>query len=66
MQQDSGEESWFEEQCHRDINTQNEESEREYLRNRDSSLTQVWGAFQDSATAVAQLYRGMRKCLDKC
>jgi len=57
MQQDSSEESWLEEQCHREINAQHEEYEREYVRNRDNSLSSVWGAFQDSATAVAHLYR---------
>ncbi|KAL9908426.1 HUWE1-associated protein modifying stress responses-like [Glossina fuscipes fuscipes] len=57
MQQESGEDSWYEEQCHREINAQNDEIEREYVRHRDSSLSQVWSAFQDSATAVAHLYR---------
>jgi len=61
QQQDSsgGEESWLEEQCHREINGQNDEYEREFVRVRDNNLSTVWGAFQDSATAVAQLYRGM-------
>lgn len=53
-----GEESWLEEQCHREIHGQHDEYEREYVRQRDNNLSTVWGAFQDSATAVAQLYRG--------
>ncbi|XP_067639610.1 HUWE1-associated protein modifying stress responses [Eurosta solidaginis] len=57
MQQDCSEESWLEEQCHREINAQHEEYESEYVRHRDSTLSNVWGAFQDSATAVAHLYR---------
>ncbi|XP_034474547.1 UPF0472 protein C16orf72 homolog [Drosophila innubila] len=59
QQQESsgGEESWLEEQCHREINGQNDEYEREFVRERDNNLSTVWGAFQDSATAVAQLYR---------
>ncbi|ALC49148.1 CG4768 [Drosophila busckii] len=58
QQQESGsEESWLEEQCHREVNGQHEECEREYVRQRDNNLSTVWGAFQDSATAVAQLYR---------
>ncbi|XP_037937662.1 UPF0472 protein C16orf72 homolog [Teleopsis dalmanni] len=57
MQQESSEESWLEEQCHREINAQHDENEREYVRHRDSSLGTVWGAFQESATAVAHLYR---------
>ncbi|XP_014099910.1 HUWE1-associated protein modifying stress responses isoform X2 [Bactrocera oleae] len=57
MQQDCSEESWLEEQCHREINAQHDEHERDYVRNRDSALSNVWGAFQDSATAVAHLYR---------
>uniref|UniRef100_A0A1A9Z6X1 Uncharacterized protein n=1 Tax=Glossina pallidipes TaxID=7398 RepID=A0A1A9Z6X1_GLOPL len=57
MQQESGEDRWYEEQCHREINAQNDEIEREYVRQRDSSLCQVRSAFHDSATAVAHLYR---------
>ncbi|XP_068141183.1 HUWE1-associated protein modifying stress responses [Drosophila tropicalis] len=59
QQQDSsgGEESWLEEQYHREIDGQHDEHEREYARQRDNNLSTVWGAFQDSATAVAQLYR---------
>ncbi|EDW46189.1 UPF0472 protein C16orf72 homolog [Drosophila sechellia] len=52
-----GEESWLEEQCHREIHGQHDEYEREFVRQRDNNLGTVWGAFQDSATAVAQLYR---------
>lgn len=63
MQQDCSEESWLEEQCHREINAQHDEHERDYVRNRDSALSNVWGAFQDSATAVAHLYRGGLKHL---
>lgn len=63
MQQESNsDESWFEDQCCRDISTQNDEHQQEYERQRDSSLSQVWGAFQDSATAVAHLYRGKSTC----
>ncbi|XP_030382200.1 UPF0472 protein C16orf72 homolog [Scaptodrosophila lebanonensis] len=57
QQQESSEESWLEEQCHREINGQHDEHEREYVRQRDNSLGTAWGAFQDTATAVAQLYR---------
>ncbi|XP_023161419.1 uncharacterized protein LOC111593072 [Drosophila hydei] len=57
QQESGGEESWLEEQCHREINGQNDEYEREFVRQRDNYLSTVWGAFQDSATAVAQLYR---------
>lgn len=60
QQESGGEESWFEEQCHREISGQNDEYEREFVRQSDNNLSTVWGAFQDSATAVAQLYRG--KC----
>uniref|UniRef100_A0A1A9Z2K6 Uncharacterized protein n=1 Tax=Glossina pallidipes TaxID=7398 RepID=A0A1A9Z2K6_GLOPL len=49
--------TWYEERCHHEINAQNEEIEREYVQHRDSSLSQVWSAFQDSATAVAHPYR---------
>lgn len=58
QQESGGEESWLEEQCHSEINGQNDEYEREFVRERDNNLSTVWGAFQDSATAVAQLYRG--------
>ncbi|KAH8269923.1 hypothetical protein KR044_002605 [Drosophila immigrans] len=57
QQESGGEESWLEEQFLRDINGQNDEYEREFVRQRDNNLSTVWGAFQDSATAVAQLYR---------
>ncbi|EDV92386.1 UPF0472 protein C16orf72 homolog [Drosophila grimshawi] len=57
QQESGGEESWLEEQCHHEINGQNDEYEREFVRQRDNNLSTVWGAFQDSATAVAQLYR---------
>ncbi|XP_017869761.1 PREDICTED: UPF0472 protein C16orf72 homolog [Drosophila arizonae] len=57
QQESGGEESWFEEQCHREITGQNDEYEREFVRQSDNNLSTVWGAFQDSATAVAQLYR---------
>lgn len=62
MQQDSSEESFFEEQCHREINSQNDEAENDYGVQRDNALAQVWSAFQDSATAVAHLYRGEYYC----
>ncbi|KAH8411346.1 hypothetical protein KR215_002410 [Drosophila sulfurigaster] len=57
QQESGGEESWLEEQFLREINGQNDEYEREFVRQRDNNLSTVWGAFQDSATAVAQLYR---------
>ncbi|EDW30591.1 GL26764 [Drosophila persimilis] len=57
QQESGGEESWLEEQCHHEIDGQHDEFEREYVRQRDNNLGTVWGAFQDSATAVAQLYR---------
>ncbi|SPP88600.1 UPF0472 protein C16orf72 homolog isoform X1 [Drosophila guanche] len=57
QQESGGEESWLEEQCHNEIDGQHDEFEREYVRQRDNNLGTVWGAFQDSATAVAQLYR---------
>ncbi|KAH8387697.1 hypothetical protein KR093_008937 [Drosophila rubida] len=57
QQESGGEESWLEEQFLRDINSQNDEYEREFVRKREEYLSTVWGAFQDSATAVAQLYR---------
>lgn len=60
QQESGGEESWLEEQYHREIHGQQDEYEREYVRQRDNNLSTVYGAFQDSATAVAQLYRG--KC----
>jgi len=59
-----GEESWLEEQCHREIHGQHDEFEREFVRQRDNNLSTVWGAFQDSATAVAQLYRGKEGARD--
>lgn len=58
QQESGGEESWLEEQYHREIHGQQDEYEREYVRQRDNNLSTVYGAFQDSATAVAQLYRG--------
>lgn len=57
QQESGGEESWLEEQYHREIHGQQDEYEREYVRQRDNNLSTVYGAFQDSATAVAQLYR---------
>lgn len=56
MQQESNDDSWLEEQCIREMESQ-QDYEREYHRQRDNSISTVWGAFQDSATAVAQLYR---------
>lgn len=32
--------------------------ERQYLTERDDSIRNVWGSFQESATSIAQLYRG--------
>ncbi|XP_055913557.1 HUWE1-associated protein modifying stress responses [Eupeodes corollae] len=56
MQQEPNDETWLEEQCLRELEAQND-YERDYHRQRDNSISTVWGAFQDSATAVAQLYR---------
>lgn len=56
MQHESSDESWLEEQCLHELDAQHD-YEREYHRQRDNSISAVWGAFQDSATAVAQLYR---------
>lgn len=58
--QSESDELWltgWEQQCIESV--QNETDYEEVLNSQtDSVQRNVWGAFQDSATAVAQLYRG--------
>lgn len=56
MQNEGADESWLEEQCIEAINSQ-PDYERDYVQQRDTASRNVWSAFQDSATSVAQLYR---------
>lgn len=32
--------------------------EHQYAMERDASMRSMWGSFQESATSIAQLYRG--------
>lgn len=56
--QSEADESWLdlEEQCLEALNSE-PDYEREYGAQRDSAIRNVWGAFQDSATSIAHLYR---------
>ena len=40
------------------IENENDQSEIQFLTEREAHIRNVWTLFQDSATAVAQLYRG--------
>lgn len=61
MQSNENEEAWsiasIEEQCVEDIERQ-PNYEAQYLNERDSSIRSVFHHFQESATSIAQLYRG--------
>jgi hypothetical protein len=46
------------------IDNENDQSEIRFLSEREALVRNVWSLFQDSATAVAQLYRG--KCSLSC
>ncbi|CAD7090008.1 unnamed protein product [Hermetia illucens] len=52
----SDEESCFEEKCLEAINSQ-QDLEIEFVAQRDTAARNIWSAFQDSATSIAQLYR---------
>lgn len=34
--------------------------ERQYISEREHTMRNIWGSFQESATSIAQLYRGKR------
>lgn len=55
--QSENDESWVENQCLEALNSQ-PDFEKEYVAHRESTIRNVYSGFQDSATAIAQLYRG--------
>lgn len=59
------EDGWLtsmEEQYLQDIGAE-PDYERQYNTERESSMRNVWSSFQESATSIAQLYRGkLREC----
>lgn len=60
MNGEGGDESWlnsWEQQCADSIEEE-PDYEQSLLTESDSLHTKVWTSFQDSATAIAQLYRG--------
>lgn len=60
MNGENDEETWltnWEKQCTNAIQEQ-PDYEQQLMAECDSSHTRIWNSFQDSATAVAQLYRG--------
>lgn len=60
MNGDGDNEAWltgWEQQCADEIEEQ-PDYEQTFISETDSSHRKIWTAFQDSATAIAQLYRG--------
>lgn len=60
MNGDGDSESWlngWEQQCADEIEEQ-PDYEQSLITESDNSHRKIWTAFQDSATAIAQLYRG--------
>lgn len=69
MNGDGENESWltgWEQECADEIEEQ-PDYEQSFVTETDNSHRKIWTAFQDSATAIAQLYRGRsvitRNCL---
>lgn len=64
MQSNENDEAWsianIEEQCIGDIERQ-PNYEAQYLSERDTSIRNTFHHFQESATSIAQLYRGTDK-----
>lgn len=61
MNPEGGEENWlsnWEQECADSIENQ-PNYEQSTVTESNSAHTKIWSAFQGSATAVAQLYRGM-------
>lgn len=67
MQSNENDEAWsiasIEEQCIEDIERQ-PNYEAQYLSERDASIRNTFHHFQESATSIAQLYRGTDKCMN--
>lgn len=59
--QSENDESWVENQCLEALNSQ-PDFEKEYVAHRESTIRNVYSGFQDSATAIAQLYRDRTGC----
>lgn len=60
MNGDGDNETWltgWEQECADEIEEQ-PDYEQTFVSETDSSHRKIWTAFQDSATAIAQLYRG--------
>lgn len=60
MSGDGGDEQWlssWEQQCAESIEEQ-PDYEQLLITDTDNSHRKIWSAFQDSATSIAQLYRG--------
>lgn len=60
MNGDGDNETWltgWEQECADEIEEQ-PDYEQSFVTEQDSSHRKIWTAFQDSATAIAQLYRG--------
>jgi len=60
--QNESDESWLEEQLIAEIDSE-PSYDREYEKQKDVVSRNIWGAFQDSATSIAQLYRD-RSCFN--
>lgn len=60
MNTENNEESWlsnWEQECANSIEEQ-PNYEQSLITENNNAQTKIWSSFQDSATAVAQLYRG--------
>lgn len=60
MHSGDNEESWLanmEEQYLRAIESE-PDYERQYITDKETNLRNMWGSFQESATSIAQLYKG--------
>lgn len=68
MNPEGGEETWlsnWEQECAESIETQ-PNYEQSMTMESNSAHSKIWSAFQGSATAVAQLYRGMHLSELRC
>lgn len=67
MQSNENDESWsvanIEEQYIEAIERQQPNYEAQYLHERDNSIRNMFQNFQESATSIAQLYRGNFQCI---
>lgn len=62
MQSNEGEDGWaanIEEQYYEAIERQQPNFEAQYLGERDTCIRNLFHNFQESATSIAQLYKGM-------